>query len=545
MAVRFGKDGTLYASTIRYKYKQARNIVADGTFGSTTDSLHNVWSWSGCTLIESTNPSNGGYKSYRCMRLNQTSGVAMLECPMPTPIAGHKYYGGCMYRTTGSEGAGIGGDTRFEWYIADAATGQLVFGHKNTHTGGKWKKLSSVQTLSSVMGGSWKIRQFTASSNTQIDVCRHIIIDLTDTFGAGNEPTKDWCDNNIREWETLTNFGSVWGYHPKGYTAEWSFSGLANSVWFDWNSLDSNWEPREYMVGMQGSPSNNEGLMTSNFTKALSPSLQYYISYDAMASADYSHTYTINIYWPIAEPSMGQFNPRRLPDQTGGGGMNNWRRYSWYGTRSQFSAGNYQMRIDLDNVASSMEMRLTNIGCVNVAENISQYNSYYGSGISLSDVNKEWCDRWIDQRSAPIIHIGDPKSTQITMKKFAKLANRTTLNSYPEANLKSWIGIDDTWGGFEPSQNTHLSVGDRICFPCTIENGVKCYFIGIFKGISGTTLSMYNEAYCKEGSAEYTSCELGYDIVCNDIEIRPEVNKVIFKPNGTIVCKKLVKTLNY
>ena len=36
-----------------------------------------------------------------------------------------------------------------------------------------------------------------------------------------------------------------------------------------------------------------------------------------------------------------------------------------------------------------------------------------------------------------------------------------------------------------------------------------------------------------------------YDIVCNDIEIRPEQNKIYFKPDGTIVCKNLIKTQEY
>ena len=31
MAVKFGKDGTVYCDTIRYNYKQVRNLVADGT----------------------------------------------------------------------------------------------------------------------------------------------------------------------------------------------------------------------------------------------------------------------------------------------------------------------------------------------------------------------------------------------------------------------------------------------------------------------------------------------------------------------------------
>jgi hypothetical protein len=72
----------------------------------------------------------------------------------------------------------------------------------------------------------------------------------------------------------------------------------------------------------------------------------------------------------------------------------------------------------------------------------------------MSDINKEWCDRWIDGRSSPIIHIKDHNNTSI---KF----------------------------------NTD------------------------------------------------------YDIVCNDIEIRPELNSITFDETGTIKCKRLVRVQTY
>lgn len=447
MAVKFGKDGTLYCNSVKYKYKQTRNIVPDGSYGQ----MSGVWSMNNVSAIEGTD--NVGYRSYRAFRLPATTGLSMLEVNMPTPIAGHKYYGGCMYRTTGSEGAGIGGDTRFEWYIADSATGQLVFGHKNIHTGGKWKKLSSIQTLSSVNSGSWRIRQFMASSNAQVDVCRHIIIDLTEAFGAGNEPNKDWCDNNIREWDTFINWGSTWSSNPSSNIDTW-YGGSVNSFHkYNYLSLDSSFEPREYMYYVESNPSTLEGYIYSNFSASLSPGTPYYISYDALPSTDYT-SQTLDVYWPIAEPSCGAIHARRVADANGGGGMSEWRRFSWYNNRSSFSAGNYQVRLDLDNKQQGMGMRITAIGCSAVSDNVDQYNKYYGTSITLNDVNKEWCDRWIDHRSSPIIHIGDPA----------------------------------------------------------------------YKTISFNT---------------------SYDVICNDIEIRPEVNKVTVLPNGKIICKKLVKTQRY
>lgn len=447
MAVKFGSDGTIYCNSIKYKYKQTRNLIADGTMGYSASSI--VWEKSNASS-PSTGILNYGYKSYYAAQLNKTSGIAMLSQPMPTPIAGHKYYGTCMYLTSGTEGTSIGGDTRFEWYIADTNTGHLVFGNKNIHTGSKWKRLSSIQSLSEVTAGSWKIRQFTASSNTLMYVGRHIIIDLTEAFGAGNEPTLDWCDKNIRELETYTLVGMAWNFQH----GLWSGSALNALHSYGYMSLDSTFEPREYMYYAIANPSMAEGYINSSQSVALTQGTQYYISYDALPSTDYTSGETLDVYWGIAEPSCGSIPARRIADANGGGGMHEWRRFSWYNNRSAFASGSYPIRLDLDNRQKSMELRLTNIGCSNVETVIDKYNSFNGTSITVADVNKEWCDRWIDPMSSPIIHIGDPT----------------------------------------------------------------------FK------TPMFNK---------------DYDIICNDIEIRPEVNEVSILPNGKIICKKLVKTQTY
>ena len=117
--------------------------------------------------------------------------------------------------------------------------------------------------------------------------------------------------------------------------------------------------------------------------------------------------------------------------------------------------------IDLETFSISMakieecNAQIVAFNIINVATNITQYNNYNGTSITINDVNKEWCDRWIDGRSSPIIHIKDPANTSIK----------------------------------------------------------------------------FNTAY---------------DIVCNDIEIRPELNKIVFDGvTGTIKCKKLVRAQVY
>ena len=147
-----------------------------------------------------------------------------------------------------------------------------------------------------------------------------------------------------------------------------------------------------------------------------------------------------------------------LVDETtfnGGGGMRYWKRVSAFATRTSFANGSYVSRFDFNNNKQTNVQRLTAFNIMNVVLSVNQYNTSNDTSITINDVNKEWCDRWIDGRSSPIIHIKDPANTSI---KF----------------------------------NT------------------------------------------------------SYDIICNDIEIRPELNKIVFDGvTRTIKCKKLVRTQAY
>lgn len=112
---------------------------------------------------------------------------------IPRPIAGHLYYGAIVFRT-------LPGftclDNRFEWYLADRSTALMVFAHK-ANTDGYAKRFSSIQTLAAPEDGTWWIRNFVVNPTTKSWVSDPIIVDLTDLFGKGNEPDKDWCDKNI------------------------------------------------------------------------------------------------------------------------------------------------------------------------------------------------------------------------------------------------------------------------------------------------------------------------------------------------------------
>ena len=444
MSITFGHDGTLYCNTVKYNWKQARNLIADGCYANASGAFKFVGS--------ATIATDQGYKTYRSFDFPAKS--SQIEQSMPTPIAGHKYYGACRWKTAGSSFSV--GDARFEWWLKDTADGRLVFADKTMATNGQWVLLSSIQSLSSVASGSWKFRNFVINPSTASWCTRMMIIDLTDTFGVGNEPTKEWCDANIREHETYVNFGSILvNITTSTNIGTTYFASEGSRTFQNYLSWDANNRPREYTILFTNNASNPEGYLASysNVGTALNPAETYYASMETCYTGD-QELFQYQCYWPIAEPSMGSVPLVEESLYNGGGGMQGWKRASFFANRSSFKAGKYAMRWDFDNANRASTTLSTGHQICQVSPNVTKYNEYNGTSITVADVNKEWCDRWIDNRGFSYVHIKDPHNTEI----------RITPDS---------------------------------------------------------------------------------EIICNDIEIRPEVNSITFRPDGTIVCKKLVKALAY
>ncbi len=445
MSITFGHDGTLYCNTVKYNWKQARNLIADGCYANTSGTF---------SLTNMKTVSKQGYKAYRSFHFYNAngSGTSMMTQAMPKPIANHKYYGALRWKTAGSSFSVA--DDRFEWYNSDTSNGMMVFAHKNIATSGQWVLLSSIQSLSSVASGDWQLRNFTVNSTDDSWCTRLMIIDLTDTFGVGKEPTKEWCDANIREHETYVNFGSMLSAISNTNFSNVYSAQQGSCTFQKYLEWDYNYRPREYTVLFSSNASYAEGYLqkTSNMA-AIDPAETYYASMETCYTG-YPELHQYQCYWPIAEPSMGSVPLVEESLYNGGGGMKGWKRVSFFANRASFSADKYPMRWDFDNVGRASTTLSTGHQICKVSSNVTQYNEYNGTSITVSDVNKEWCDRWIDNRGFSYVHIKDPHNTEI----------RITPDS---------------------------------------------------------------------------------EIICNDIEIRPEVNTITFRPDGTIVCKKLVKSLAY
>ena len=451
MAVKFGNDGTVYCNTVKYKYKQARNLIADGCAlgtGCYTD-LSGITVRTGALYMSGSPPI---YSSFVF-----ASGWNMMQQPMTTPIAGHKYYGACWWYTSSGW---TGGDTRFEWYIGDSETKKITFFSKGD-TGGTWQKLSAIGSMSSVDAGSYVLRNFATSSSGTAYCTNMMIIDLTDTFGAGNEPTKDWCDNNIREWNTIVGQSSLL---PTTTTTTTVLSGssLQGLHFHNYCSLDNPAWPRDFMYNAETNSGLTEGYLIASGLKLEHAGTMTYAYYGAMETSLTSGTCpSYELYWPIADPNMGNVPQVAESNFNGGGSMHAWKRISFYGTRTNWEAGNYDCRWDFNNNNNYANVYSFSHQLVNVQGQVNTYNSFISydkddlsTNITQDDVNKEWCDRWVCNKGHAIIHIGDPSF------------NKVQFNT-------------------------------------------------------------------------------SYDIVCNDIEIRPERDEIKMLPNGVLVCKKLVRTQVY
>ena len=437
MAIKFGTDGTIYCNTVRYNYKQARNMIADGCYGNVSGTQ--VWA----NAATFTFPA--GYKSSRCFTVDNTN---MTTQKLPALYSGHKYYFSCRYKTSANSTISIvlrnnGSDISNSNLFVGASASSFILSSRI---------ISMPINVSKDIGD---VCIWNGNTSDSIYVSRFILIDLTDTFGSGNEPSKEWCDNNIREQETLCNFGNVSNNVTYSNIATRYTGSNIGKGDYNYLQLDSNWEPRDYMYYLQGLADYTEGFLNSASAFALDNTLTYYAYVDQTTQQVSGVTQSSDFYFPVAEPNMGHIP---LVDETtfnGGGGMRDWKRVSAFATRTSFANGSYVSRFDFNNNKQTNVQRLTAFNIMNVATNITKYNNYNNTSITINDVNKEWCDRWIDGRSSPIIHIKNPANTSI---KF----------------------------------NTD------------------------------------------------------YDIVCNDIEIRPELNKIVFDGvTGTIKCKKLVRTQVY
>lgn len=153
-----------------------KNIVPNGNL--TNDATG--WSLSSVNRLE-----GGGF----AFQPNSTAMAAVTQ-GIPKPKAGHLYYGRCVQKSP--SGTTIA-DGRFEYYLTDVP-GQLLVASFMVDTGNEWKPYSAILSTDSPQDGNWQIRNFTVNSNNECYRKECMFVDLTESYGKGNEPIKEELD---------------------------------------------------------------------------------------------------------------------------------------------------------------------------------------------------------------------------------------------------------------------------------------------------------------------------------------------------------------
>lgn len=178
------------------------NLITNGSFEEGLNGWYNYE----YTNYEIATVDEGGYYGNSSLRFNYNTEIpsytSMTVQNISVPILNHKYYGALMFKSSSTFTTN---DCRFEWYYNDSEGGKIIFTYKDKKTI-DWIKLSGIYSLvnSDYLDKQWVVRNFQVNPQEYSYVDGLIIIDLTETFGAGNEPSQEWCDENINWFEGTT-----------------------------------------------------------------------------------------------------------------------------------------------------------------------------------------------------------------------------------------------------------------------------------------------------------------------------------------------------
>ena len=160
------------------------NIVGNGNRGYFA-SVRNNCSWQSTT----TTPEDGA--KYSVKITPTSSGEVTLTSGNYPMYASHKYYLSFKVRFETSV------DVTFDWYwpVAEPAA---VSGLRVNSAANTWTRVSAVFDRTSFSDGSYPCRfDYNNEDNVAVLFTSCMLIDLTASFGAGKEPSKDWMDKHV------------------------------------------------------------------------------------------------------------------------------------------------------------------------------------------------------------------------------------------------------------------------------------------------------------------------------------------------------------
>lgn len=176
-----------------------------------------------CTVsYDSTIKKYGDYSLKVTSTASSTTECYFYSDQYPPQIQGHIYYGRCeMYQDT----AGVSSGMQIYWPEAEPSMGSSSYDSSNINT---WQIQSFRVVRNSWSSGNQRFRfdveQIRSPNYVYVDGA--MLIDLTATYGAGNEPTQAWCDANIPYFSgTIIN-----GKLKAGDVIDFDYKGAVQSI---------------------------------------------------------------------------------------------------------------------------------------------------------------------------------------------------------------------------------------------------------------------------------------------------------------------------
>lgn len=158
---------------------------------------------------QSTTSTPGDGARYSVKIIPTSSGEVTLTSAKYSLYASHKYYLSFKVRFETSV------DVTFDWYwpVAEPAA---VSGLRVNSAADTWTRVSAVFDRTSFSDGSYPCRfDYNNEGNVAVWFTSCMLIDLTASFGAGKEPSKEWMDKHVtafadsQEVQYIENLGEL------------------------------------------------------------------------------------------------------------------------------------------------------------------------------------------------------------------------------------------------------------------------------------------------------------------------------------------------
>lgn len=424
MAITFGKDGTITCTKVHTRWKSMVNLVSDSCFAvrywcdETGVAGTNISTWVTENMTLTPHSSftvsvDSGYsKNYATLHSTLSSGstsVPRIRIPVSGIVEGHKYLVGFMARTEGTS------STIKVGFRSSTGTYQVY----STVVTSKVFSPYLVIINGYVHPDSQRFAVSTNVGESDFSITKVFVVDLTDTYGSGNEPTVSQLNGAVRE---LYNNLALTGNNVITSPTDFTVSGNGATYLYNYFYSTSMWEPRSYMFFFH--PTNGtatEHTLTSKDRWAAD--VNFYSYYMFMEAAEHDGTSGVGGF-SYGESVMFNYAPTgtytfmvndvgRVPPLTysNGGGASTWKRISAFTKIEVLENPNMNVglfansQISYSRSAYRGGLLLTGINYISVFEILGAYNSSFSTSISESDINKEFCDRWLSDHNLPIIHI--------------------------------------------------------------------------------------------------------------------------------------------